>query len=295
MRTHYIYRATNKINNMSYIGQTVDFQVRKAEHERCRPEDDCIFHRAIAKYGKDNFTWTIIDETDSKEEANDLERLYIQCYRTYKPKGYNMTKGGDGGSMWNARPVVCLEKDGNYVRRYDSAGEAKRLDGFWDADVILCCKGLKRICCGKQFMYEDDYLKNGTKVYEKPESASMKAIVQCDLEGNFVHRYKSVSDASKKTGVGRSRISSALTGYCKTAGDYIWIYDNEFPIKDLSKYSHRKKGLRVAQIDPKTDKVIKVFDRVADAGRELGVSYKAIHKVVDLPGRTAYGFKWISQ
>ena len=56
-----------------------------------------------------------------------------------------------------------------------------------------------------------------------------------------------------------------------------------------------KKGRKIAQINPKTDEVIKVFDRIADAGRELNVSYKAIHKVVDMPDRTAYGYKWISQ
>lgn len=295
MRTYYIYKATDNTNGMSYIGQTVQFRKRKMEHERCRKEDDCIFHRAIEKHGKENFIWEIIDQTNSKENANTLEKFYIEKYNTYKPNGYNMTKGGDGGSMWNAKPIVCLEKDGTYVRRYNSAGEAKRIDGFHDSDVLLCCKGLKRQCLGKQFMFEDDYLEHGATLYIKPESTCMKAIIQCDLNGNFVSRFKSVEEAARQTGVGRTRISSVITGYNKTAGGFIWVYEEDFPIKNLSKYSTRKKGRKVAQVDVKTGKIIKVFDRIADAGRELGVSYKAIHKVVDLPDRTAYGFKWISQ
>lgn len=295
MRTHYVYKATNRINGMSYIGQTVNFRERKLEHERCREEDDCIFHRAIAKYGKDNFIWEILDKADSKESINELEKIYIEKYNTFKPNGYNMTKGGDGGSMWNARPVVCLEKDGTFIKRYDSAGEAKRIDGFYDSDVLLCCKGINRTCRNKQFMFEDEYLKRGAKIYEKPESKSMKSVIQCDLSGNFISQFRSVQEASKKTGVRRSRISSVITGISKTAGGFIWVYEDDFQIKDLSKYSHKKKGVKVAQVNIETNEVIKVYDRIADAGRELGVSYKAIHKVVDKPDRTAYGFKWISQ
>ena len=63
----------------------------------------------------------------------------------------------------------------------------------------------------------------------------------------------------------------------------------------MDDYIQNKKGRKVAQINPKTNEVINIFDRISDAGKTLGVSYKVIHKVVDLPGRTAYGFKWISQ
>ena len=41
--------------------------------------------------------------------------------------------------------------------------------------------------------------------------------------------------------------------------------------------------------------MVNTFDRIADAGRYLGVNYKAIHKVLDKQGRTAYGYKWASQ
>lgn len=295
MRTHYIYLATDKTNGKSYVGQTVNFHERRAEHERCRPSDDCIFHRAIAKHGKENFEWRILDKARSKDEANSLEKFYIETHNTYKPHGYNMTKGGDGGSMWNARPVVCLDLDGTYIRRYDSAGEAKRIDGFPDSDVLLCCKGLQSHSHGKQFMFEDEYLERGATIYKKPEPSCMKPIIQCDLNGNFISKYKSVKEAAEQTKVGRTRISSALIGCCKTAGGFVWVYEQDFPIEDISEFSARKKGRKVAQVDIKTGEIIKVFDRIADAGRELGVNYKAIHKVVDMPDRTAYGFKWISQ
>ena len=57
----------------------------------------------------------------------------------------------------------------------------------------------------------------------------------------------------------------------------------------------KKKGRKVAQIDIESGEIVNVYDRIADAGRTLGVNYKVIHKVVDMPGRTAFGYKWISQ
>ena len=51
----------------------------------------------------------------------------------------------------------------------------------------------------------------------------------------------------------------------------------------------------MAKVDPKTGEILGLYDRMTDAARELGGSHKAIHKVVDKPDKTAYGFKWISQ
>ena len=51
MRTYYIYRATNRITQESYIGQTNNFRNRKWQHERCYEKEKCKFHDAIEKYG----------------------------------------------------------------------------------------------------------------------------------------------------------------------------------------------------------------------------------------------------
>lgn len=291
MRTYYIYKATNTINGKSYIGQTVSFRQRVWQHLRCRQGEDCLFHRAIEQFGRDNFTWDIIDSCESQKEAMLLEKHYIKVYDTYR-NGYNENKGGVGGH--NARAVVCLTKNGDFYKRYDSAADTKR-DGFWDSNVIECCKGLLYTCNGFQFMFEDDYKRNGAKTYEKPGPANMRSVVQCDKNGNFIQKFKSLNDASKSTGASRTTISGVLSHKYKYANGFIFVYEEDFPIKDLSIYEKKKKGKKVAQIDIKNGRVIKVYDRIADAGRELGVNYKGIHKVVDMPDRTAYGYKWISQ
>ena len=291
MRTYYIYKATNKINGKSYIGQTVDYKTRLWQHRRCYEKEDCKFHDAIKEFGFDNFEWEVVETCESKEEANNLERKYIELYNSYR-NGYNDNKGGVGGH--NARAIVCLNLNGEFVKRYDSAADAEK-DGFNNANVLLCCKNKLLTCKKHMFMFEDEYKTNGAKEYTKPLSTNRKRIVQCDLNGNLISRFNSVQEASEKTGICRTTISGAITKAYKSAGGYIFVYDNEFPIKDLSIYKQNKKGRKVAQIDVKSGEIINVFDRIADAGRVLGVNYKVIHKAVDNPERTAYGYKWISQ
>jgi group I intron endonuclease len=88
-----IYKATNKLNGMIYIGQTtVGLSVRKKKHIRDSRKDNTriFFHRAINKYGIDNFSWEIIEYCNSKDELDDMEFHYIIQYDSFD-NGYNMT------------------------------------------------------------------------------------------------------------------------------------------------------------------------------------------------------------
>ena len=291
MRTYYIYKATNKINGKSYIGQTSQFRQRVWQHMRCYEKEDCLFHRALKEFGKDNFEWEVLATCNTREESLRLERHYIEVFDTYH-NGYNENRGGVGGH--NARAVVCLTLDGEFVKRYESSTDTIK-DGFHDSDVLLCCKQIHKYQCkGFVFMFEDEYLKNGARKYVKPEY-NTTPIIQCDMQGNFIARFNSVHEAAEKTNSCRTTISSVLTKSYKSANGFIFVYENEFPIKDLSIYKVERKGRKIAQVDAKSGEIIKLFDRISDAGKELGVNYKSIHKVVDMPNRTAYGYKWISQ
>ncbi len=295
MRTFYIYKVTDTTNGKLYIGCTKDFEKRKASHLQLRKTDDCLFHQMIEEHGKENFEWVILETVETQEEAYRREQFYIRELNTIFPDGYNMTIGGRSHSLVNSKPIVSLTLDGQYVKRYVSGAQAVHDDGYVLASIHDCCKGLIRRHRDKVFMYEEDYLKNGSRIYEKPEPNGMVSVIQCDMQGNFIAKFKSVNEASEKTGTCRTTISGNLTGEYKTANGFIFVYEKDYPIKDISKHIPRKKGRRVAQVNPETNEIIEIFDRMADAGRKLNVSYKGIHKVVDDPKRTAYGFKWISQ
>lgn len=55
-----------------------------------------------------------------------------------------------------------------------------------------------------------------------------RKVSQISLEtGNVIAEYKSIGEASRETGVGRSEISRCCSGERKKAGGYIWRYANE--------------------------------------------------------------------
>ena len=91
-----IYKITNRINGKIYIGQTTQpLHVRWSGH--CSISSGCTYlHRAIQKYGRENFTVEEIDVASDIEEMNQKEIYWIQYCDSMAPKGYNMTSGGDG-------------------------------------------------------------------------------------------------------------------------------------------------------------------------------------------------------
>lgn len=89
-----IYCAYNKVNQKRYIGQTTQrLCERRAAHYTKDP--DIYFHRALHKYNKDDFEWSIIDIAQSKEELDKKEKYWIKTYKTLDPTvGYNLLPGG---------------------------------------------------------------------------------------------------------------------------------------------------------------------------------------------------------
>jgi group I intron endonuclease len=99
-----IYKITNKINGEVYIGQSIDIKRRWKTHittsynEKLKDYDSAI-HRAIRKYGKENFEFSVLEETKlDKKLLNEREIYWIKTYNSYG-KGYNETPGGEIGNM----------------------------------------------------------------------------------------------------------------------------------------------------------------------------------------------------
>ena len=95
-----IYKVTNKVNGKVYIGQSVDIGRRWRQHMTA--EDDIYFHKAIQKYGVENFEWEVIEKC-KKSELDERESYWIEYYDSFN-KGYNCTKGGDGVSGGEDHP-----------------------------------------------------------------------------------------------------------------------------------------------------------------------------------------------
>lgn len=98
-----IYKITNLINNKIYIGLTTrDLDKRISEHKYLSKNSNYAIHRAMRKYGIENFTFETIDQCDNIDDLINLEFKYIIANDSMNPtKGYNMMAQNDSVKYLN--------------------------------------------------------------------------------------------------------------------------------------------------------------------------------------------------
>ena len=90
-----IYKITNQLNDMCYIGQAVDVATRWKAHAKCGLDIDTPqgnkLYKAMKEDGIWNFSWELIEKCP-KDQLDEKEKFYIELYQS-KNFGYNTTKG----------------------------------------------------------------------------------------------------------------------------------------------------------------------------------------------------------
>lgn len=105
-----IYEIKNLINDKRYVGFTNNIKRRWNQH-RNRSKNICktsyAIHRALHKYGIENFSFTEIDTAENLEEANIKEIFWIKNRKENGFILYNETNGGEGarGCKWNKKQL----------------------------------------------------------------------------------------------------------------------------------------------------------------------------------------------
>jgi group I intron endonuclease len=243
----YIYTITNLINGHQYVGQTIRSpDIRWKEHKNASKFTERGFHihRAMNKYGIENFELNIVDVCESLELLNEFETKWIEKLDTFH-NGYNMTTGG--GS------TVCCDETKMKMSQSHS-GENNSMYGKTHSTeskikMSVALSGINHPMYGKCF---SDNHKNsistslsGRKLSEehkkklgksrlgkthtieakrKISEAGNKKVSQYDLENNLIKTYDSAKIASTETGINYSSICNVRSGREKTAGGFIWMY-----------------------------------------------------------------------
>ena len=74
-----IYKIQNLINNKIYIGQSIEIERRWQKH--LTANDNFLIHKALKKYGKENFIFSIVEECD-QSQLDEREQYWIQYYNS---------------------------------------------------------------------------------------------------------------------------------------------------------------------------------------------------------------------
>lgn len=99
----YLYKITNLLDGKVYIGQSNKENERWRRHKyfgRNPEKTGQHIHRAMAKYGSENFIYEVIARSLTDQDANETEKQLIDQYDSRNPDvGYNVAPGGD--VPWN--------------------------------------------------------------------------------------------------------------------------------------------------------------------------------------------------
>lgn len=80
-----IYKITNKINGKFYIGSAVNC------FQRWYKKYNNHLESAFKKYGRENFTFEILEEVEDKSKLLEREQIYLDTMKPYIPDiGYNL-------------------------------------------------------------------------------------------------------------------------------------------------------------------------------------------------------------
>ncbi len=207
----YIYKITCKDTNKIYVGKS-ESSVETRWKEHCRAaflpshgDYNFPFHRAIRKYGIDNFIVETIDKTDDSEELKEKEKYWINFYNSYY-QGYNATLGGDGQSKYNYDDIVNY-----YLTHNNSMVETCKYFQIYDQVVYAALKS-------KEIDYKN-LLKRNTPKRNKNEK-----IFCVELNKTF-NSMTEIDNYFNK--VVHPNIRRCLNGITKKAYGYTWkVVDN---------------------------------------------------------------------
>lgn len=302
----YIYIITNNINEMQYVGQTIQtIQQRFQGHKSSAKYnlDNMYLHRAMNKYGVENFdvkeiTAVEMDTLEElSEELNFLEKYYIAEYNTLSPNGYNLTKGGTEGAEWQKIKVDEYDLDKKFIQTHDSLIDAARSINVSTSNAIRkCCEGISKFAFQRIWRYHNDPLNK----YKLPdiEVASreykLAPVDKYSTKGKFICSYDSMAEAEIDLGIERaaSHIAECCKGKLYTAYDFVWRYKGE-PFDKHPVKQKRFKGCIKCDLN---DNPLETFDCIRDAcisiGKDPNKYSSHITSCCKGNKKSAYGYKW---
>ena len=224
-----IYLVTNLINQMKYVGQTTrTLKQRKSSHLSSSKKGSTYYlHRAIRKYGAENFKWEVIHNATSEEELNEKETYFIKEYNTNSQVGYNLTEGGRGIRGWKHSELTkekikqCAIKNNSaqYLKKFVQSEEGRKKISLMQLGKTYEMKfgkeKAKQMIKDKQRLYNDKYgLQKSSEIREKISKNSKSGLQVVRTKMSESHK-KNLDINGKRidiTDQGREKMKNHMIG-----------------------------------------------------------------------------------
>ena len=220
-----IYLITNKINNKTYVGKTMN-SLKKRFYSHCydatKRSSTTYLHRAIRKYGKDNF---IIEEIEKCEDNLGFREMF--WISKLKPK-YNQTLGGDGGILGyshtkDTRKLLSLKRKGKFVGHKNSFYNQTHTEEQKEKWSKMR-KGQPSPCVFAGKSHKEESKSKTSQTLKNNPNIKRTKVFQYDIEGNFLREFQSISDAAKFVETNPSNIKYTCEGKFNHCKGYRWSY-----------------------------------------------------------------------
>ena len=239
-------------------------------------EDCCAIHRAIRKYGADNFALSVLENDVPIDKLGEREKYWINNRNSLVPNGYNIRLGGNDSGA-----IKILQIDpftGEVINSYPSMTAASISTGIDLSHLSKACRGATT-CHGHKIKSAGGFI---WRVENEPEDFNSIASINPHIQGRKVYKiqigtklildeYDSVKDAADKNNINQSSISSCLSGKYKSAGGFGWCFADN--------YKEYKPAfpMKVVQMFDTNGKLLKEFDNAEDASIYICGSDKKVH------------------
>jgi group I intron endonuclease len=239
MQNYCIYKHTCTSNGKSYIGQTCQKPTKRWETNGKGYEDQPVFWSAIKKYGWDNFSHEILEEGLTLSQANEREKYWIAHYHTYindpNSRGYNGTRGGDGGDSARCdyvrvklrakaakRKVICVETQ----EVFESVQAACQINKH----VANCLSGQRHTASGYHWAYLDDEQRQrelSDYIGKQPISLKEQGLTRRSRPVICLETGEEFATIQKAIITYGQSVRAVLDGKCETAYGYHWCFKSE--------------------------------------------------------------------
>lgn len=226
-----VYITINLCNGKFYIGvhktnpETFDGYIGNSIYKQSDATENYTLHKAVRKYGYNNFKRTTIqvfpDTEEGKRQAFALEAELVNSTLLKSKSVYNSALGGQGSCMEETlKKVYMFDLNGNYLRSFKCCRDAAL---YIDPENVENARQAIKNNCRKTSKSSFGYYWSYSKEFLKEDNNKWSKVAQYTLSGKFIRYFDSIAQAEELLHLNSIQQAVQKSYQC---GGYQWKYFN---------------------------------------------------------------------